>query len=161
MVNNVVLVGRITRDIELKSTNTGRDVVNFTVAVNRNFKNASGGYDADFINCIAFGQTATFMSNYLAKGRLVSVTGRIQTRNYDNSQGQRVYVTEVIADQVNGLDSRRDDNGFNNNQYNNSQPQQPTFNQSTGPESFMNNGNNSPFSVNNIGQDIDEDDLPF
>lgn len=163
MVNNVVLVGRITRDIELKATSNGRELVNFSIAVNRNFKNAQGGYDADFINCVAFGQTAKFMSMYLAKGRLISVTGRISTRNYENNQGQRVYVTEIIADNVSGLDSqRRDDNQQNYNNQGNDFNQQPNYN--SGPESFIQQNSQpapSPFSVNHIGNDINEDDLPF
>ncbi len=162
MVNNVVLIGRITRDLELKATTTGREVLNFSIAVNRNFKNAQGQYEADFINCVAFGQTARFMSQYITKGRLISVTGRIQTRTYDNPQGVRQYITEVIADSVNALESRND--GGSNNNY---QPQNQGFNQpaqtqsNNGPASFMDN-NESPFSVNTIsGNDIDDDDLPF
>lgn len=156
MVNQVVIVGRITRDIELRSTATGREVVNFTVAVNRNFKNAQGEYDADFIGCIAFGQTAKFMNSYIGKGRLVSVVGRIQTRNYENNQGQRVYVTEVIADNVNALDRRQDDgsnfNGQTNNYNSNSANQQS-------PQDFM---DNQPISQPSYAlNDIDDDDLPF
>lgn len=161
MVNNVVLIGRTTREVELKSTNNGREVVNFSIAVNRNFKNANGQYDADFINCVAFGQTARFMSQYVTKGRLISVVGRIQTRTYDNPQGVRQYITEVIADNVSPLGSQNDanNNSFNQSNYNN----QP-MNNNAGPASFMNNQptNDSPFSVNTIGgNDIVDDDLPF
>ncbi len=162
MVNNVVLIGRITRDLELKATNNGREVLNFSIAVNRNFKNSQGGYDADFINCVAFGQTAKFMSQYMAKGRLISVVGRIQSRTYDNPQGVRQYITEIIADNVSPLESRRDNNDMGNNSYNQSQP---ISNNNAGPASFMDNNtnNDSPFSVNSIGGNdpISDDDLPF
>ncbi len=161
MVNNVVLIGRITRDLELKSTNNGREVLNFSIAVNRNFKNAQGQYDADFINCVAFGQTARFMSQYMAKGRLISVVGRIQTRTYDNPQGVRQYITEIIAENVSPLESRSDNNNTANNSYNQASP----ANNNAGPASFMDNTqtNDSPFSVNSIGGNdlVSDDDLPF
>ena len=157
MVNQVVLIGRLTQDLEIKSTTSGKEVLNFSVAVNRNFKNQSGQYDADFINCVAFGQTAKFMSQYLGKGRLVSVTGRIQTRNYENQSGQRVYVTEIICDNVSGLESRRDTN--QGQSFNNTAPSAPVQNtkQDTnqGPASFMNQPVNAESSV------IEDDDLPF
>lgn len=103
MVNSVVLVGRITKDIELRKTSTGKSVVSFTVAVNRRFGNQD---QADFINCVAWNQTADFMANYLAKGNLISVEGRIQSRSYEDNTGKRVYVTEVVCDQVQALESR-------------------------------------------------------
>lgn len=160
MVNQVVIVGRLTRDIELRATTTGREVANFSVAVNRNYKNAQGEYDADFINCVAYGQTARFASSYLGKGRLVSIVGRIQTRTYDNPQGQRVYITEVIADNVSGLD-RRPENQQQGNSYNTG------YNQpKSSPQDFMDNppmnNNNVNAPVNNYPlNDIDDDDLPF
>ncbi|WP_161979882.1 single-stranded DNA-binding protein, partial [Streptococcus sp. S784/96/1] len=98
MINNVVLVGRLTRDVELRYTPGNVAVVTFTLAVNRNRKNQNGEREADFINCVIWNQPAENLANWAKKGALIGITGRIQTRNYENQQGQRVYVTEVVAD---------------------------------------------------------------
>lgn len=105
MINNTVLTGRITRDPEIKSTGQSGSVCSFTLAVNRTFKNQQGEYEADFINCVAFNNTAQRMQQYVRKGNLLGVTGRIQTRNYENKMGQRVYITEVIASNVTFLEN--------------------------------------------------------
>ncbi len=109
-MNKAILVGRLTRDPELRTTQTGVSVCSFTIAVNRRFKNAEGGYDADFISCVAWRQQAEFMAKYFAKGRMVGVVGSIQTRNYDNKDGQKVYVTEVAVDEVHFVDSKSSSN---------------------------------------------------
>lgn len=106
MINNVVLVGRMTRDAEFRYTPTNSPVATFTLAVNRNFKNGDGEREADFISCVIWGSKAENLSSWCKKGALVGVTGRIQTRNYENQQGQRVYVTEVIADNFQLLESK-------------------------------------------------------
>ena len=106
MINNVVLVGRITRDPELRYTPQNQAVATFSLAVNRQFKNANGEREADFINCVIWRQQAENLANWAKKGALIGVTGRIQTRNYENQQGQRVYVTEVVADSFQMLESR-------------------------------------------------------
>ena len=94
MINRVVLVGRITRDPELRKTNTGTSVVSFTLAVNRRFSsNQEGGQDADFISCVAWRQSADFMANYVKQGALLGVEGRIQTRNYKFQSDRTFYVT--------------------------------------------------------------------
>ena len=98
MINNVVLVGRLTKDAELRYTQSNIAVATFTLAVNRNFKNDAGEREADFINCVIWRQAAENLANWAKKGALIGITGRIQTRNYENQQGQRVYVTEVVAD---------------------------------------------------------------
>lgn len=98
MINNVVLVGRLTRDPELRYTPSNVAVATFSLAVNRNFKNQAGDREADFISCIMWRQQAENFANWLKKGALVGITGRIQSRSYDNQQGQRVYVTEVVAE---------------------------------------------------------------
>lgn len=167
MVNNVVLVGRITRDIELKATSANNEVVNFTLAVSRNYKNNQGEYDADFINCVAFGPQARFMNSYLAKGRLIAVEGEIRTRSYDNQQGQRVYVTEVLARQVSPLESRSNSQGMDN--YQNTfqqasqqsqipmqQGQQPQINEAP----MQTTNEPSPYDFMNFDE-IDDNDLPF
>lgn len=153
MVNNVTLLGRITRDPEVKAVGNGSAVCNFTLAVNRNFKNQQGEYDADFINVVAFGNTAQRMQQYVSKGNLLAVTGRIQTRNYENNMGQRVYVTEVVANNVSFVESR--------NSRQNSGSQDPYNNNSATPSPYdsMNTGFDSK-AINDFS-DIDDDDLPF
>ena len=163
MVNQVVLVGRITRDLELKATSNGREVVSFSLAVNRNFKNANGEYDADFINCVAFGQQANFMNTYLGKGRLISVVGRLNTRNYENNMGQRVYVTEVVVEQVNPLDSAQNrTNSVNNYDGGFSQPTAPVTNNvaSNPAPSVSQPSEPTPYDFMNL-EEVDESDLPF
>ena len=106
-INHVNLVGRLVRDVELRKTNSNTSVCSFTVAVDRRFKSQQpGAQDADFISCIAWRQSADFLARYGSKGAIVSVEGRIQTRNYDNANGQKVYVTEVVADSVQLISSK-------------------------------------------------------
>lgn len=109
-MNKAILVGRLTRDPELRTTANGTNVCSFSVAVNRRYKNAEGNYDADFINCTAWRQTAEFVSKYFTKGRMIGVVGSIQTRNYDDKDGKKVYVTEVAADEVYFVESKGDNN---------------------------------------------------
>lgn len=158
MINNVVLIGRITRDIEMTMTNGGTEVVRFNLAVNRNRKNANGEYDADFISCVAFGQAANFMSQYLRKGYQIAITGRIQTGNYEKD-GQRIYTTDVIVESVNNLEPRQQ-----NNQQNDFQPQAPTNNQQIMQDHFGGQQQTPQQQYqqaqNTVGQ-ITEDDLPF
>lgn len=151
MVNNVTLLGRITRDPEVKAVGNGSAVCNFTLAVNRNFKNQQGEYEADFINVVAFGNTAQRMQQYVAKGNLLAVTGRIQTRNYENNMGQRVYVTEVVANNVSFVESR--------NSRNNSGSKDPYNSAAPSPYDSINSGFDA--SAVNDFSDIDDDDLPF
>lgn len=113
MINNVVLVGRLTRDPELRKTQSGTSVLSFTTAVNRKFKN-EGQPEADFINCVAWNQTADFLARYATKGSLVGIEGRIQTRNYEDKTGNRVYVTEVVAESVQLLESKAEAEKRNN-----------------------------------------------
>lgn len=104
MLNRALLVGRLTRDPELRRTGSGKAVTSFNLAVERNFK--SDDQEADFINCVCWGKIAENTERYCSKGSMVSVDGRIQTRNYENNQGQKVYVTEVIADSVQFINTR-------------------------------------------------------
>ena len=106
MINNVALVGRMTRDAELRYTQSNQAVATFTLAVNRNFKNQNGEREADFINIVIWRQQAENLANWAKKGTLLGITGRIQTSNYENQQGQRVYVTEVVADNFQILEKR-------------------------------------------------------
>ncbi|MGW7888649.1 single-stranded DNA-binding protein [Staphylococcus xylosus] len=121
MINRVVLVGRLTKDPEFRTTPSGVSITTFTLAVNRTFTNAQGEREADFINCITFRKQAENVNNYLSKGSLAGVDGRVQTRNYENKEGKRVYVTEVVADNVQFLEpknsnkqSNQEENGFGN-----------------------------------------------
>lgn len=111
MINNIVLVGRLTKDPDLRYTTSGTGVATFTLAVNRNFTSADGTREADFINCVIWRKPAEILANYAKKGVLIGVTGRIQTRSYDNQQGQKVYVTEVVADNFQLLESKNSNSG--------------------------------------------------
>ena len=159
MINNVVLVGRMTRDADLRYTPSNQAVATFTLAVNRNFKNQAGEREADFINCVIWRQQAENLANWAKKGTLVGITGRIQTRNYENQQGQRVYVTEVIAENFQVLESRtaREGQGAGNFSAGGNHkspyqaPAQSTPNFAREESSF---GASNPM-------DISDDDLPF
>lgn len=105
MLNRVALVGRLTKEAELRRTGNGKAVASFNLAVNRNFKTGDG-QEADFLNIVAWGKVAENTANYCSKGSLVSVDGRLQSRSYENSQGQKVFVTEVVADSVQFLDPK-------------------------------------------------------
>ena len=113
MINNVTLIGRLTRDAEIRYTSSNIATAQFNIACNRNFKNANDEYDADFINCVMWREQAERFCNWTKKGMLVGIVGRIQTRNYENQQGQRVYVTEVVAESFQILEKR--DNTANQN----------------------------------------------
>jgi len=106
MLNRVVLVGRLTRDPDLRYTPSGVAVANFTVAANRPFKNQQGEQEADFINCVTWRKQAENLANYMRKGSLIGVDGRIQTRSYEGQDGKMVYVTEVLAESIQFLEPR-------------------------------------------------------
>ena len=116
-MNKVQLVGRLTRDPEIRysqgenATATAR----FSVAVNRRFKNAEGNYDADFINCVAFGKSAEFVEKYFKKGMAIGLTGRIQTGSYTNKDGQKVYTTDVVVEETEFVESKGASNTGNSN----------------------------------------------
>lgn len=170
MINRVVLVGRLTRDVDLRYTSSGAAVGTFSMAVNRQFTNANGDRKADFINCVIWRKSAENFANFTKKGSLVGVDGRLQTRNYENQQGQRVYVTEVVVDNFSLLESRttteqRQGDGasqnFNSNQSNGSQQSGFTSPQQTGNAPAANNTQADPFANNGQAIDISDDDLPF
>ena len=122
-MNKAILIGRLTRDPELRYTSSNRAVCQFTVAIDRPFTNqASGQREADFINVVVWDKTAENVGKYMTRGRLIAVEGRIQTRNYDNNEGRKVYVTEVVATNVQFLESRNAVAGGNNF---NSMPEPP------------------------------------
>ena len=124
-MNKVIIIGRFTRDPEIKYT-TGENATataRFSLAVNRRFKNKEGNYDADFINCVAFGKTAEFIEKYFSKGMAIGITGRIQTGSYTNKEGQKVYTTDVVVEETEFVESKNkstSDNVPNNNTNSNS-----------------------------------------
>ena len=160
MINRVVLVGRLTRDVEVRKTASGLSVATFTVACDRRMARGQDGNNqqsADFISCVAWRQAADFLGSYAHKGALVGVEGRIQTRNYDRD-GQKVYITEIVCDTVNLLESksqsqsRAQNSGYQDNSY-----QQP-YSQ---PKPSTNDDFVSDDFGAGIGMDISSDDLPF
>lgn len=97
-MNSANLVGRLTRDPEMRTTDSGISIASFSIAVNRQFKNKDGEYEADFINCVAFKHTADFIQKYFSKGQFIGITGRIQTRKWQDNDGKTRYATEVIVE---------------------------------------------------------------
>lgn len=176
MLNRVILIGRLTRDPELRYTPAGVAVTQFTLAVDRPFTSGqSGEREADFIPVVTWRQLAENCANYLRKGRLTAVEGRIQVRNYENNEGKRVYVTEVIADNVRFLESNREggaprEEGSSGNYGSNaggggSGGNTNYSNSNYGGGSRASNqsrgDNNDPFKDDGRPIDISEDDLPF
>jgi single-strand DNA-binding protein len=145
MINRVILVGRLTKDPELRYTPSGVAVATFNLAVNRPYKNQAGENEADFISIVAWRQLAELCANYLKKGSQTALEGRLQTRSYENKEGKKVYVTEVVADNVQFLSPKKDENGAGGN------------------PSRSGQGGRDPFDFGGGGypMDITDDDLPF
>ncbi|MCT3578498.1 single-stranded DNA-binding protein [Levilactobacillus brevis] len=142
MINRVVLTGRLTRDVDLRYTQGGAAVATFNLAVDRRFTNQQGEREADFVSCVIWRKSAENFANFFHKGSLVGIEGRIQTRNYENQQGQRVYVTEVIADNFSFLEPK---SSTGNGSYQNNWPQ---------------NNTSDPFA-NGGSVDIQDSSVPF
>lgn len=147
MINRVVLTGRLTRDLELKTTQSGLSVASFTIAVNRQFTNSNGNREADFINCVIWKKSAENLCKFTHKGSLIGIDGRLQTRSYDNNNGQKVFVTEVVVDSFSLLEPKNESQSSNNGYSNNS-----SANTATEPD---------PFAGSRDTVDISDDDLPF
>ncbi len=168
-MNQVVLIGRLTKDPELRYTPNGVAVANFTLAVNRTFTNQQGEREADFIMIQVWQKLAENVANYTQKGSQAAVHGRIQTRNYENDQGQRIYVTEVVANSVKFLSSSRDGNNNGgqqggqqrNNQNNNRNQQGYSGNQNNPYGNGGYSNQEDPFANDGPPIDISDDDLPF
>lgn len=158
MINNVVLVGRLTKDPDLRYTPGGNAVATFTLASNRNFtNNQTGKRETDFINCVIWRKPAETMATYARKGTLLGVVGRIQTRHYENQQGQRVYVTEVVCENFQLLESRSA-----SEQRQNGSEYQPNTSDSGGNFQSQNDSKQSASQTNNNGMpDLDRDSDPF
>ncbi|WP_028983303.1 single-stranded DNA-binding protein [Sporolactobacillus terrae] len=159
MINRVVLVGRLTKNPELRYTPNGNATCSFTLAVNRNFKGANGEQEADFIPIVVWRKQAENAANFLSKGSLAGIDGRIQTRNYENNEGRRVYVTEVIADSVQFLEPK----GTHSSGQSTSQDNYSSGSRSTGTSQSQRSGPSfdDPFAGDSKPIDISDDDLPF
>ncbi len=149
-MNKVILIGRLTKDPELRYTQSGTAVAGFTLAVDRRFSNQSGEREADFVNCVAWNKAAEFVSWYFHKGKQMALEGRLQVRSYDGNDGQKRWVTEVVAEQIEFVGSKHDSNS------NRSSSGTGNTNSSAGSSS----GNN-PYA--GLGQEVmfDDNDLPF
>lgn len=150
-MNKVILIGRLTKDPELRKTPTDVSVVQFTIAVNRAFQQQNGERQADFINCVAWRGQAENLAKYMKKGGQIAVDGSIQTRSYDDQNGVRRFVTEVICNQITFLESRRNESGYNDL----SQLEVPPMRESN------NFSQGSPFGDIKGNFDVSDDDLPF
>ena len=168
-MNKAILIGRLTRDPELRYTSSNRAVCQFSIAIDRPFTNQSTGQrEADFINIVAWVKTAENVGKYMTKGRLIAVEGRIQTRNYDNNEGKKVYVTEVVASNVQFLESKNATT--NNGSGFNSMPEPPMEKSpydfggetpSASSSNTMNIEENDPFAAFGEQEEISDNDLPF
>lgn len=147
-MNTTQLVGRLTKEVELKYSASGTAMGNFTLAVNRSFTNQQGEREADFINCVIWRKAAENLAQFTRKGSQIGIEGRIQTRNYENQQGTRVFVTEIVVNNFYLLDPKPKDSGQQQRNYN----QQPQNNYQQPSKPFVESGR--PI-------DIPEDDLPF
>ncbi|WP_432353682.1 single-stranded DNA-binding protein [Sporosarcina sp. A2] len=173
MINRVVLVGRLTKDPELKYTQGGIAVTRFTLAVNRPFSSQSGEREADFINCVAWRKQAENTANFLRKGSLAGVDGRIQTSNFEGQDGKRVFMTEVVADSVQFLEPRNANSERSSSQgsapaYGNQQTDRPyNQNQQQNQPTYQPNQQNytrtdeDPFQSGGGPIEVSDDDLPF
>src|SRR5690606_27033556 len=154
-MNRTILVGMLTKDPELRYTPNGVAVANFTVAVNRPFKNQAGEQEADFINCVAWRKQAENLANYMCKGSLIGVDGRIQTRSYENQEGKRVWVTEVLAESIQFLEYKKD---------NENESERVTVRQEQQQKSETEKKYENDFEIEQIEAehvDISDEELPF
>lgn len=159
-MNNVNLIGRLTKDVDLRYTQSGLAVGRFSVAIDRPKKDGQSN-GTDFPNCVAYGKTAENLANYVHKGEMVGVTGCIRTGSYDNKDGRKVYTTDVAVTSVQFLNPRpnggqNNGNGYQNNGYQNN----GGYQRQSAPNS-TNNGNFSQNNAQNAQYNFDENDLPF
>jgi len=158
MINRAVLTGRLTKDPELRTTQSGLSVAAFNLAVDRQYTNANGKRSADFISCVIWRKAAENFCNFTSKGSLVGIDGRIQTRNYDDKDGKRVYVTEVVVDNFALLESKKDRQNNNIGSYANNN--KGTYSKGNNGADYDNNSQD-PFNGSGDTIDISDDDLPF
>ena len=168
MINRAILTGRLTKDPEMRQSQSGVSVATFNLAVNRAFADKNGERGADFINCVTFKKQAENVSQFLNKGSLVGVDGRIQTRSYENKEGRTIYVTEIVCDSVQFLETKNQNDSQQNTQQSYQQPQQNQTQQYqqgqiAQPENRAKHGNiqNNVYAQNQDNYDIQDDNLPF
>ncbi|MHB9773750.1 single-stranded DNA-binding protein [Lacticaseibacillus rhamnosus] len=161
MLNSVSLTGRLTRDVDLRYTQSGTAAGSFTLAVDRKFKSKNGERETDFVNCQIWRKPAENFANFTKKGSLVGVEGRIQTRTYDNAQGQKVFVTEVIVDNFALLESRQASQNSPKSQQTANASAAATTNASQTTPNTSRANTTDPFANNGKPLDISDDDLPF
>lgn len=158
-MNQVHLIGRLTKDIDLKKTQSGISVANFTLAINRP-KQKDKEQESDFISCIAWRSTADVLKNYTSKGSKIAVNGRIQTRNYEDKDGKRVYVTEVLVGDIEFLDGK--DKTTHQDSKNNYTAQPQSYDYTNNYESNYGNSYDFENQFNHSNNfDLNPDDLPF
>lgn len=157
-MNKAILIGRLTKDPELRTTPAGRNVCQFSVAVSRNFTNANGEREADFINCVVWDKQAENLVKYQKKGNQIAVEGRIQTRNYDDKDGKKVYVTEILASNISFLDSKG--TGATGNTSFNNLPEPPMVDTSSNNMETV-SVEKDPFEAFGDSIEISDNDLPF
>lgn len=158
MMNSVQLIGRLTKDIDLRYTQSGTAVGSFNLAVERNFKNADGERETDFIRCQIWRKAAENLEKFTSKGSLVGIEGSVQTRNYENNQGQRVYVTEINVDNFTLLESKKDSQ---NNQMANDYSSQNATDSNYTQSNQNNSQGNLNANANGGSINVTDDDLPF
>lgn len=162
MINSVNLTGRLTKEVDLRYTSNGKAVGSFTLAVDRQFKNAQGEKETDFINAIIWGKSAEALANHTRKGSLIGITGRLQVRTYENNEGRKVWVTEVVAESFTFLESKSSQNNSNTGGSSYSQGNAQTNNQSRSQGNFEGyRQEEDPFLSHGQSIDISSDDLPF
>ena len=161
-MNKALLIGRLTRDPELRSTSTGRNVCQFSIAVNRNFTNANGEREADFINCVVWDKQAENLVKYQKRGNQIAVDGRIQTRNYEDKDGKRVYVTEILANNISFLDSKGTNTSSNDFNSLPEPPREDSVSSSSNMSSMETvSVDKDPFEAFGDSIEISDNDLPF
>lgn len=161
MINNIVLVGRLTKDTDLRYTSTGTATATFTLAVNRSFKDKNDEQKADFINCVVWRKTAESLANYTRKGSLVGIEGRIQTHYYDNQQGQRVYVTEVVAEVVSFLDTKNSQKTADSERQAPAQTNTQNHNSNQTSSNYSRPETKPEITNKSTPYEMSDDDLPF
>ena len=161
-MNKVFLIGRLTRDPELRYTGSNTAVATFSLAVNRNFSNQNGERETDFINIVVWRKQAENVKNFLSHGSQVAIDGRIQTRSYDDQNGQKRYVTEVVADNVEFLGSKNSSNNSNNGNSSADNHAEPTpYDFGDAPEPKGTDIDSNPFADFGSSIEISDDELPF
>lgn len=160
-MNKAILIGRLARDPEMRTTMSGMNVTRFTIAVTRTYQDQNGERGADFINCVAWRKQAENIAKYCTKGTQVAVDGRIQTGSYDAQDGSKRYTTDIICDNVTFLGSKNDNNSYNNGFNNNNNYNEQSFNANQSNDMPTSDISEDPFK--DFGEEValSDDDLPF